>query len=118
MEVVMNAQAIVKSGCDLYWEAELYRVQGELLRALGTDDESAERYFRLGMETAQRQGARMLELRAAISLARLWQGQDQPQAAQQLLAEVYDQFTEGFDTCDLKGANNLLLELSQQLLTF
>jgi adenylate cyclase len=118
IEAVMAAQAIVKSGCDLYWEAELYRLQGELLRALGTDDESAERYFRLGMETAQRQGARMLELRAAISLARLWQGQDQPQAAQQLLAEVYDQFTEGFDTCDLRGAGNLLLELSQQLLTF
>ncbi len=108
IEAVMAAQAIVKSGCDLYWEAELYRLQGELLRTLGTDDERAERYFRLGKETAQRQGARMLELRAAVSLARLQQAQDQPRAAQQVLSEVYDWFTEGFDTFDLQEANTLL----------
>ena len=114
----MAAQAIVKGGGDLYWEAELYRLQGELLRALGTDDEEAERYFRLGLETAHRQGARMLELRAAVSLARLWQAQGQPRAAQQVLAEAYDQFTEGFDTCDLKGASDLLLELAQQPVAF
>jgi predicted ATPase len=113
MEAVMVAQAIVKGGCDLYWEAELYRLQGELLRALGTDDEGAESYFRLGLETAHRQDARMLELRAAASLARLWQAQGQPRAAQQVLAEAYNKFTEGFDTCDLKGASDLLLELSQ-----
>jgi hypothetical protein len=114
MEAVMAAQAIVKGGCDRYWEAELYRLQGELLRALGTNDEEAERYFRLGLATAHQQGARMLELRAAVSLAHLWQDQDQPRAAQQVLAEAYDKFTEGFDTCDLKGASDLLLELSQQ----
>jgi DNA-binding SARP family transcriptional activator len=112
-EALAAAQAIVKGGSDLFWEAELYRLQGELLRALGADDEGAERYFRLSLETAQRQGARILELRAAMSLARLWQDQDQPRSAQQVLAEVYDQFTEGFDTCDLKRASDLLLELAQ-----
>ncbi|MGE5223627.1 MAG: AAA family ATPase [Omnitrophica WOR_2 bacterium] len=118
MEAVRTAQAMAKGGCDLYWEAELYRLQGELLRALGAQDEEAERYFLLGLETAHRQGAKMLELRAAVSLARLWQDQDRPRAAQQVLAEVYDQFTEGFDTCDLKGASNLLLELAQQPVAF
>jgi len=112
MDAVMAAQAIVKSGFELYWEAELYRMQGELHRAQGLDDESAERCFRLSLETAHQQGARMLELRAAVSLAQLWQ--DQPRAAQQVLAEAYDKFTEGFDTCDLKRARDLLDELSQQ----
>ena len=108
----MVAQAIVKGGCDLYWEAELYRLQGELLRVLGKGDEDAERYFRLGLETAHRQGARMLELRAAVSLAHLWQDHDQPQAGQQMLAEAYDKFTEGFDTLDLQEASALLQQIA------
>jgi predicted ATPase/DNA-binding SARP family transcriptional activator len=112
MEAVMAAQAIVKGGCDRYWEAELYRLQGELLRALGTNDEEAERYFRLGLATAHQQGARMLELRAAVSLAHLWQDQDQPRAAQRLLAKVYDWFTEGFDTQDLQEASALLQQIA------
>ncbi len=117
-DAVIAAQAIVKGGCDLYWEAELYRLQGELLRALGTDDKNAERYFRLGMETAHHQGARMLELRAAVSLAHLWQEQDRRQEARQVLAAVYEPFSEGFDNCDVKAARHLLQELSEQSLAF
>jgi predicted ester cyclase len=64
MDAVLAAQAIVKNGCDRYWEAELYRLHGELHSALGMDDQNVERYFRLGLETARLQGARMLELRA------------------------------------------------------
>ncbi len=55
----------------------------------------------------------MLELRAAVSLAHLWQDQGRRKVAQQVLAAVYDQFTEGFDACDLKAARNLLQELSE-----
>jgi DNA-binding SARP family transcriptional activator/predicted ATPase len=117
MEAILAAQAILKGGMDLYWEAELYRLQGELLRALGNGDERAEKCFRLGKKTALRQNARMLELHAAMSLAHLLQYQDQPRAAQQVLAEVYDKFTEGFGTFDLKRAGELLLKLAQQPLT-
>ena len=60
---------------------------------------------------ARRQQAKALELRAALSLARLWQGQGQPTAARQLLAEIYGWFTEGFDTADLQEAKALLAEL-------
>ena len=113
MQAVMAAQAIVKGGCDLYWEAELYRLQSDLMRAQGTEDERAERVLRLAKETAHRQGARMLELRATLSLAHLWQAQGRPRAAQQVLLETYEKFTEGFDTPDLREAGNLLLELGQ-----
>ena len=61
---------------------------------------------------ARRQQAKALELRAALSLARLWQGQGQRAAARQLLAEIYSWFTEGFDTPDLQEARGLLEELA------
>jgi adenylate cyclase len=60
---------------------------------------------------ARRQQAKALELRAALSLARLWQGQGQRAAARQLLAEIYGWFTEGFDTADLQEAHAVLAEL-------
>ena len=69
-------------------------------------------HFQQALETARQQGARMLELRAAVSLARLQQEQGQPQAARRMLAEVYNWFTEGFDTFDLQEANALLQQLA------
>ena len=88
-------------------EAELYRVRGELLRA-GHDPAGAERCFRQAIGIAQQQSAKFWELRAAISLARLWREQGKRDAAHDLLAPTYGWFTEGFDTPVLKEAKALL----------
>jgi predicted ATPase len=66
------------------------------------------------LDVARRQEARSLELRAAMSLARLWQQQGKRQAARDLLAPIYNWFTEGFDTADLQEAKALLDELASQ----
>ncbi len=112
MQAVMSALEIMKRGGDCYWAAELYRLQGELLKAGGAARERVESLFHQAIEIAHSQQARMLELRAAMSLARLWQLQERRQAALQALREVYDGFTEGFDTVELKAAGALLQELS------
>jgi len=72
----------------------------------------AEACFRQALEVARRQGAKSWELRAALSLSRLWQRQGKPAEARQLLSEIYAWFTEGFDTADLQEARTLLVELS------
>ena len=73
---------------------------------------SAEDCFHQALDIAHRQGAKLLELRAACSLARLWQQQGKKEEAHQLLAEIYGWFREGFDTVDLKEARALLVALS------
>jgi DNA-binding winged helix-turn-helix (wHTH) protein/predicted ATPase len=100
--------------------AELYRLQGELVlhmrRAAQQEPEespSPEACFQQALDVARQQHAKSFELRAATSLARLWQSQDKRQAAYALLAPVYEWFTEGFDTVDLQEAQALLEELSQ-----
>ena len=85
------------------WEAELHRLRGELLRATSRNDE-AEACFSSAIELARAQQALSLELRATVSMARLWRDQKQPRRGQRLVAAVYDRFTEGFDTPDLKEA--------------
>jgi len=75
-------------------------------------EEEAEACFHKAIEIARRQGAKSLELRAVISLARLWQKQGKKNEAHQMLAEIYGWFTEGFDTADLKEAKALLEELN------
>ncbi|MGH9938750.1 MAG: hypothetical protein ACREAM_21125, partial [Blastocatellia bacterium] len=75
----------------------------------------AEACFQKAIEVAQRQQAKSLELRATMSLARLWRQQGKTAEARQALAEVYGWFTEGFDTPDLKDAKALLDELKQQI---
>src|SRR5262249_8303801 len=86
-------------------EAEVCRLQWALvLQRSQADAGQAEACFQQALDVARRQQAKALELRAALSLARLWQGQGQPTAARQLLAEIYGWFTEGFDTVDLQEA--------------
>jgi predicted ATPase len=86
-------------------EAELYRLKGELLLALSTDNHAeAEGCFHQAFAVARRQHAKSLELRAAVSLSRLWQQQGKREAARETLAGVYHWFTEGFDTVDLQEA--------------
>jgi tetratricopeptide (TPR) repeat protein len=92
-------------------EAELlYRVPGDLLNAAG-DQSGAERHYRQAIAVAERQSAKLLQLRASTSLARLWRDQGKRAEARDLLAPVYDWFTEGFDTKDLQEAKSLLAEL-------
>ena len=83
-----------------------------LLQHAVAQSEEAEACFQQALAVARRQQAKSLELRAAMSLARLWQRQGQRAAAHQLLAELYGWFTEGFDTADLQEAKTLLAALS------
>jgi predicted ATPase len=94
-------------------EAWVHRVKGELLLAREPSDAAgAEASFREALEVARRQSAKSYELGAATSLARLWQQQGRQKEARELLAPVYDWFTEGFDTQDLKDAKQLLEQLA------
>ena len=94
-------------------EPELYRIKGELLRQQAIPDESqAEACFQQALAVARRQQAKSLELRAAMSLSRLWQRQSKRAEARQLLGDIYGWFTEGFDTADLQEAWALLEALS------
>jgi predicted ATPase len=84
-----------------------------LLLALSVDHQvEAEACFQQALAVARQQQARSWELRAAISLSRLWQQQGKRAEAHQLLAEIYDWFTEGFDTADLQEAKAVLAELA------
>jgi predicted ATPase len=98
---------MAQNGGDTYWSAEVDRLHGELSLECG-DEGDAEACFRSALATAREQGARMLELRAAIGLARLWQSQERARAAQGLLAEVYGRFDEGFATPELRAAAVLI----------
>ena len=91
-------------------EAESHRIRGELLRKVG-DEAAAQNSFGCGLAVAQRQGAKLWELRTALSLARLWRDQGKRAEARDLLDPIYNWFTEGFDTRDLQDAKTLLVEL-------
>jgi predicted ATPase len=95
-----------------WFQAELYRFKGEILLKLSTPEISqAEAAFQQALTIAQHQQSKSWELRAAMSLSRLWQQQGNRHAAHALLAPVYEWFTEGFDTPDLQDAQALLQEL-------
>jgi predicted ATPase len=94
-------------------DAELHRLQGELhLQQAVPDIAQVETCFQQARAVARRQHAKSLELRATMSLARLWQRQSKPKAAHDLLAPIYGWFTEGFDTADLQDAKALLEDLT------
>jgi predicted ATPase len=139
--VLTEALAVTNKNEERWWEAELYRLKGELLLQskvqdskskaqslksdlrklrLGTKkpqtaaadlEVEAERAFQVALSISRRQQAKSLELRAAVSLARLWQRQGESTEARRILSEVYNWFTEGFDTVDLREAKALLDEL-------
>ncbi len=103
----------IDEGAQRNCEAEAYRLKGELLLKQTTPDKPvAETCFQQAIAIAQNQSAKSWELRAATSLARLWQSQGKRQDAVDLLAPVYGWFTEGFDTADLQEAKALLEELA------
>jgi predicted ATPase len=109
LQALAEAHTLVQQHEDRYWEAEIHRLQGVLLlRRPGTPQAEAEAWLQRALDVARRQEAKSLELRAAMSLSRLWQQQGKRQEAHDLLAEVYAWFTEGFDTADLQDAKALL----------
>ena len=109
-----EALAFIHTSGERWWEAECHRLWGECLLARQEPKheagEAAAR-FQHALDIARRQHARSLALGAAMSLSRLWQRQGKREEARQLLAEVYDQFTEGFDTAGLQEARALLDDL-------
>src|SRR5207253_11031937 len=108
-----DALAVVHTLGERWWEAELHRLKGELLLQQSPDHHAeAHACFQQALDVARDQQAKALELRAATSLARLWQQQGKRAEAYPLLAEVYGWFTEGFDTPDLQEAKALLDELA------
>jgi predicted ATPase len=137
LTVVAEALKVVDKTEECWWEAELYRLKGQLTlqkearswrleTSLSSPQvpsvtppvsngaaEEAEGYLLKAIEIASRQRAKSLELRAATSLSRLWQQQGKPRKAHELLSAIYGWFTEGFDTADLKQAKALLDELSE-----
>ena len=142
LDLLAQALALVEKTGERWYEAELHRLKGELLLQAESHNRSAERSakkkrrtaaapaasagrrsavgsldsaeacFRTAMEVARRQQAKSLELRAAMSLSRLWQQQGKRQDAHKMLGAIYGWFTEGFDTADLRDARTLLAELA------
>jgi predicted ATPase len=113
LTVLAEALILVAETEERWWEAELYRLQGSLLLQRPIPEAlRAESCFQQALAVALGQQAKSLELRAAMSLSRLWQQQGKQDAARNLLAPIYNWFTEGFDTPDLQAANALLAELS------
>jgi predicted ATPase len=110
LTVLAEVLAEVHANGLCYCEAELYRLKGMLLQAMGGRGE-AEACFHQALDVARHQQAKSWELRASTSLARLWQQQGKRTEAYDLLAPVYGLFTEGFDTADLQDAKVLLEEL-------
>jgi tetratricopeptide (TPR) repeat protein len=109
---VGDAMSAVETTKERLCEAEVHRVAGEIaLRSPEPDAVKAEAYFERALAVAHEQQAKSWELRAAMSLARLWRDQAKRQQAGDLLAPIYGWFTEGFDTLDLKEARALLDEL-------
>ena len=111
LRLLAEARAELEANGQGYLLAEAYRLQGEFLLRQA-DAVQAEACFQQALAIARRQQAKSWELRAAVSLSRLWQCQDKYAEASALLVEVYGWFTEGFDTADLQEAKALLEELA------
>jgi predicted ATPase len=115
LTALAEALTLADTTGERWYEPELYRHKGELLLQQNADNQAeAESYFQHAISIAQSQQAKSWELRATTSLGRLWHQQGKRQEAHDLLASVYNWFTEGFDTADLKDAKALLDALGEQ----
>ncbi len=111
--LVNEALTEVERSSEHFYEAELYRLKGELLLMREAQDESeAENCFLQAIAVARYQSAKSWELRAVMSLSRLYCQQGKKEDARQMLVEIYGWFTEGFDTVDLREAKALLRTVS------
>lgn len=113
LRLLDEAAALVEANEERWWQAELQRVRGAVLAGQDGEGQAAEAAFRRALDTARRQGALALELRAATSLGRFWGASGKPGDAHSLLDNVYRRFTEGFDTQDLREAHTLLTALGR-----
>jgi predicted ATPase len=112
LQELAEAYTLVEQHEERWWEAEIHRLRGVFLLQHGTPQAEAEAWLQRALDVARRQEAKSLELRAAMSLARLWQQQGKQAEAHALLTPIYGWFTEGFDTADLQDARVLLEQLS------
>jgi predicted ATPase len=111
-QALAEARPLVEQHEERWWEADIHRLRGVLLlQQQGTPQAEAEIWLQRALDVARYQEAKSLELRAAMSLARLRQQQGRHAEARDLLAPIYGRFTEGFDTADLQEAKALLEEL-------
>ena len=119
LSTLAESQVALDDSGERWWQAELYRLKGELLlrrSGLQPDNErEVEECFRRALAIAQDQCAKSIELRAAISLSRLWQRHGKHANARHMLMEIYNWFTEGFDTPDLLEAKALIEQIECQL---
>jgi predicted ATPase len=114
LNIIAEVLPLMDSIGERCYEAELYRLKGQLLLQQSSDNATeAETCFHQAIAIAQNQSAKSWELRAATSLSRLYQQQGKRDEARGLLAPVYEWFTEGFDTADLIDAKALLVELEE-----
>jgi hypothetical protein len=108
LQTLAQAHALVAQYEECWWEAEVHRLRGVLLLRLpGTPQAEAETWLQRAVHVARRQGAKSLELRAAVSLTRLWRQQGKCTEARQMLEPIYGWFTKGFDTAGLQHAQAL-----------
>jgi len=112
LTAVEEGLSLIQSGEEHVWEADLYRARGDLLMMQSGNESDVESCFQQALSIAKRQRAKTYELRAAMSLSRLWQKQRKTEEACAMLSEIYNWFTEGFETADLKEAKALLESLS------
>jgi predicted ATPase len=113
LEALGHAQAVIETRSERWWEAEVHRLRGELILSESADNgDEAQGCFERALQISRNQKAKSLELRAATSLARLWQQRGKRDKAFDLLGPIYGWFTEGFDTLDLKEAKALLDKIS------
>ncbi|HEV8711392.1 MAG TPA: adenylate/guanylate cyclase domain-containing protein [Candidatus Binatia bacterium] len=121
LAALAEALTVVDTSGERFYEAELYRLKGTLTLQSKVQgprskvEEEAEAYFQKAIEIARHQQAKSLELRAVMSLSRLWQQQGKNKEAHRMLSEIYNWFTEGFDTKDLQEAKALIEELNIEL---
>ncbi len=111
LAALREAQTFIEKNNELWLQAELYRLRGELQLQNGADENKAANHFQQAIKIARLQTAKSLQLRATISLARLWQKQGKNAKARKSLAKIYNWFTEGFDTADLQDAKDFLDKL-------
>jgi predicted ATPase len=110
---ISEAITAVETTKERWWEPEVHRTAGEIaLMAPEQDAVKAQEYYDHALRVARQQQAKSSELRAAMSLARLWRDQGKPRQARELLAPVFGWFTQGLDTLDLQQAKALLAQLA------
>jgi predicted ATPase len=112
LNVIAEAICATEQTGDRWYEPELHHLKGELLALAGRSQSETASYFRRAVEVAAASSARLIELRAATSLAQLWRDEGRCAEARALVAPIYSWFTEGFDTPDLKAAETLLNQIS------